>query len=133
MRIQLIILCLSFAFNVFASEDSDMQELFKKYDLVMDHKKIELIDEVFTEHFIKGSGGKEDLILKIKDLNVPTEKSLMPKTTMTWKKGQKENFYFANLKEVSMNKGKSQSHEAQFIVVKENGKLKIDGTLSDGN
>lgn len=132
MRIQLVFLLL-FSMSAFASDESDMQELFKKYDLVMDYKKVEYIDEIFTDRFLKSSGGKEEFIEKVKDLTTPSDKSLIPKTTMSWKKGQKEGFFFATLKEVSSNKAKPSSHGTQFIVIKENGKLKIDGTLSDDN
>lgn len=130
MRIQLIILTALISFNVIAVDDKSMQELFKKYDSVMDHKKIELIEEVFTKKFIYQSGGKDELIEKIKELETPPSNT---KTSMTWKKGTKGTMYFAKVKEVSPNKNKKGDHEAEFIVVEEDGKLKIDGTLSDSN
>lgn len=134
MHIQLIILLSLFAGNVFAVDDKSMQELFARYNAVMDMKKVELIDEVFTERFIKGSGGKDELIEKIKDLPTPANKSLLPKLKMSWKKGVKGGVYLAKVKEASLEKSKkSEVHETEFIVVKEDGKLKIDGTLSDGN
>lgn len=130
MRIQLILLTLLLSFNVIAVDDKSMQELFKKYDSVMDHKKVELIDEVFTKKFIYQSGGKEELIEKIKELSSPPSNT---KTSMTWKKGTKGTMYFAKVKEISPQKSKKTDHEAEFIVVEEEGKLKIDGTISDGN
>lgn len=132
MRIQLILILALFSFNISASDDQAMKELFHKYDLVMDQKKVELIDEVFTKNFIKGSGGKEELISKIKELPASNEKSLH-KNTMSWKKGQKGEIYLAKVKESSVHKNKKQSHEAEFVVLKEDGKLKINGTLSDGD
>jgi hypothetical protein len=105
-----------------------MSELFKKYESVMDHKKIELIDEVFTKKFIKESGGKKELIKKIKSL---PESLVQSQTTMSWKKGNKGEIYLAKLKEKSMNKNIPISNEAEFVVIKEDGKLKIDGTISD--
>src|SRR3989344_1494063 len=132
MRIQLIIILALFSFSISASEDQEMKELFKKYDLVMDHKKIELIDEVFTKNFIKGSGGKEELIDKIKELTVPKEKALK-KDNLSWKKGQKGEVYLATLEEHSTQKNKKDTHKAEFIILKEDGKFKINGTLSDGD
>lgn len=52
---------------------------------------------------------------------------------MTWKKGLKNEIYFATVKDASPNKSKKDKDEAEFIVMKEDGKLKIDGTISDGN
>lgn len=132
MRIQLILTFILFAFNALATDDKSMQELFSKYDSVMDHKKIELIDEVFTQKFIKEAGGKEELIEKIKELPMVNEKSA-PKTKMSWKKGLKNEIYFTKVKNLSPNKNKKESNESEFIVLKEDGKLKIDGTISDGN
>lgn len=135
MRIHLIVLSLLFVFNASAVDDKMMKELFSKYGAVMDLKKVELLDEVFSQKFIKESGGKEELISKIKELSTTENKSLKSKSEMSWRKGLKGEIYFAKVKEtisVSNNK-KSITHEAEFIVVKEDGKLKIEGTLSDGN
>ena len=78
---------------------------------------------------------REDLhaqkaIEKIKELEAPPSNT---KTSMTWKKGTKGTMYFAKVKEISPGKSKKDNHEAEFIVVEEEGKLKIDGTLSDSN
>lgn len=132
MRIQLILTFILISFNAFATDDKSMQDLFSKYDSVMDHKKIELIDEVFTQKFIKEAGGKEELIEKIKELSPSNQKSVQ-KTKMSWKKGLKNEIYFATVKNLSPNKSKKENHESEFIVMKEDGKLKIDGTISDGN
>lgn len=129
MRIQLIILLSLFSLSAFAVDDKSMKELFAKYDQVMDQKKTDLIDEVFTKKFIRDSGGKEELTDKIKELSAPPSPS---KTSMSWKKGQKGEVYLAKVKETSTNKMKA-GHEAEFIVITEDGKLKIDGTMSDGN
>lgn len=131
MRILLIIMILMLG-PVLASDDKSMQDLFQKYDQVMDQKKIELIDEVFSQKFIRESGGKNELIEKIKSLPVTNNKS-MKLSRPTWRKGLKGNMYFAKVKEVSANKSKTDLHETEFIIVKEDGKLKIEGTLGDGN
>jgi len=129
MRIQLIILLSLFSFSSFAVDDKSMQELFSKYDSVMDQKKTDLIDEVFTQKFIRDSGGKQELTDKIKELTTPPSPS---KTKMSWKKGQKGDVYLAKVKEISTNKMKT-AHESEFIIIIEDGKPKIDGTMSDGN
>jgi hypothetical protein len=126
MRIQLIFASLLYSIGALAIDDKSMQELFKKYELVMDQKKVELIEEVFTEKFIKDSGGKDELIKKIKELPSPLQ---APQTKWAWKKGHKGKIYLANLKEVSVQKKKTD--EAQFIVLEIDGKPKIDGTISD--
>lgn len=130
MRIQLIILLSLFSLSAFAVDDKLMKELFEKYDQVMDQKKTDLIDDVFSKKFIRDSGGKEELVGKIKELAVPPSQN---KTSMTWKKGQKGEVYLAKVKEISANKSKKDSHESEFIVINEDGKLKIDGTMSDGD
>ena len=128
MRFQVTFFMLLISFYALGVDDQSMNELFQKYNSVMDHKKIELIDEVFTKNFIKESGGKKELIKKIKSL----PESLVPsQTTMSWKKGNKGEIYLATLKEKSINKKISSSSEAEFVVKKEDGKLKIDGTISD--
>lgn len=130
MRIQLVILFTLFSLSAFAVDDKSMKELFAKYDQVMDQKKTDLIDEVFTKKFIRDSGGKEELISKIKELTSPPSQS---KTSMTWKKGLRGEVYLAKVKEISTNKMKKDSQESEFIVITEDGKLKIDGTMSDSN
>ena len=128
MRFQITLFMLFVSFYALGVNDQSMSELFKKYESVMDHKKIELIDEVFTKKFIKESGGKKELIKKIKSL---PESLVQSQTTMSWKKGNKGEIYLAKLKEKSMNKNIPISNEAEFVVIKEDGKLKIDGTISD--
>jgi hypothetical protein len=128
MRFQITFFMLFVSFYALGVNDQSMSELFKKYESVMDHKKIELIDEVFTKKFIKESGGKKELIKKIKSL---PESLVQSQTTMSWKKGNKGEIYLAKLKEKSMNKNIPISNEAEFVVIKEDGKLKIDGTISD--
>lgn len=131
MRIQLIILAL-FANIAMASSDKEMADLFTKYDSIMLKHKVELVDEVFTEKFLKENGGKQEFIEKVKELPKDEKKSLMP-PVVSWKKGVKDEIWFARLKEISNDKKKSEKSTGQFIVVKENGKLKIDGTIGDAN
>lgn len=124
MRFQLVFFILISSMLAFGStqEDSEVKELFKKYDLIMKERKSEYIEEVFSQKFLKQNGGKESFAEKLKEL--PLEKSSPPR--VKWKKGQKDDIYLARLKE-----GKEDSH-SQFILIKENGKIKIDGTISDG-
>jgi hypothetical protein len=89
----------------------------------MDGKKVELIDEVFTKKFIASSGGKNELSKKILTLK-PSKKKSPDASLMSWRKGIKGEIYFAKYKSETTS---------EFIVVKEDGKLKINGTLSDAN
>jgi hypothetical protein len=130
MRIRLILYLLSYCMSSFAVTDPEVKELFTKYDQVMDRKKIELIDEVFSKKFIKESGGKKELISKINSLPVPLVES---KSEVSWKESTKGKFYLARYKETSAFKSSTGSPETEFILVKENGYLKIDGTISDGH
>ena len=120
MRFQLVFFILISSMLAFGStqEDSEVNELFKKYDLVMKERKTEYIDDVFSQKFLKQNGGKQAFAEKLKEL--PFEKSTPPR--IKWKKGQKDSIYLAKFKD---------SH-SQFILVKESGKIKIDGTISDG-
>lgn len=133
MRIQLILVSLIFSLTAFGSDDKSMKELFAKYDQVMDQKKVELIDEIFSQKFIKSSGGKEELISKIKELPTKNEKAASVAPAVSWRKGAKNEIFFAKIKEASSDKSKKDDHGSEFIVIKEDGKLKIDGTLGDGN
>lgn len=132
MHIQLIIFLLLMG-QAFGASDKEMAELFTNYDAIMLKHKVELVDNVFTEKFLKESGGKEEFISKVKELPKVETKSLgMP--SVSWKKGNKDEMYFANLKEISSDKKKPAKDSGnRFIVVRENGKLKIDGTMSDAD
>ncbi len=132
MHVQLVALMLLLgAFAAQAADDKGMSDLFKKYDQVMEQKRIELIDEVFSQRFLRESGGKKDLVEKIKDLGASAARQ---ETVLTWRKGLKGEVYFARLREAYQEKSKApDTGGSEFIVIKENGTLKIDGTISDGN
>ena len=116
MRIQLTILILIFALNANASDDKRMKMLFENYDKVMKQHKVELIDEVFSKKFLKDNGGKEEFVEKVKELPKMKRKMSLLKS---WRKTKIDKTYFAKI------------NEAQFIIIEEEGKLKIDGTVSD--
>jgi hypothetical protein len=129
MYLQLILILICVSFNAIPVDDKSIQDLFRKYELIMDQKKIDLIEEVFTAKFIKNSGGKEELIQKIMDLKVPPNQS---KLQITWKQG-KGNLILARMKGMGEEKSKNQNSGTEFIVVIEDLKPKIDGTLSDAD
>lgn len=130
MRFQIIALLCIFSFSLHASDDKAMKELFEKYDKVMMQHKVELVDEVFTKKFLTENGGKEEFIAKVKEL--PKEKKSLRGLLRKWKKSKVGKIFFADVKDEN-NKSGTPSHESQFIVIEEEGKLKIDGTISDGN
>ena len=130
MRIQLIALTLAFCFGAQAapSQQKEMQSLFNKYYQVMEQQKVELIDEVFSKKFITDNGGKEAFAKDVKELPKSTEKSIK-ESDVSFKKGVMNNkIFFAKVKQAA-----SKDHSPEFIVVEEDGKLKIQGTLSDGD
>ena len=130
MRFQLIILFI-LSGSAFASSDKEMAELFKKYDSVMLGHKVELIDEVFTRKFLDSAGGRKEFSEGVKELPKSNLKSL-PAPLISWKKGMKDELWLAKRKETpDKKKGAPVESGNQFIIVKENGKLKIDGTMSD--
>lgn len=108
----------------FARTNKEMDTLFEKYDEVMSQHKVELVDEVFTEAFLQGHGGKEEFIAKVKTLPIEKKKKGLGLIVQKWKTSKVGKFFSAKVK------GNAQSTE--FIIKEENGKLKIDGTLSDG-
>lgn len=135
MQIQLITLLLGLCLSVsaFADDEKEAKDLFKKYYKVMDQHQTDLIEDVFTEKYIKNAGGKKELAEKIKEL--PLLKSVSVKAPeLKLKAGVKsKDLLFAKVKEPSSLKSKKETHShSDFILIRENGKLRIDGTISDG-
>jgi len=125
MRIQLMLILLLFSLTTHSSEEKEINILFQKYQSVMYEKKIELIDEVFSTKFLNDNGGKKELIEKIKGLKIEKKQ---PGPKLTFKKGQIDEIYFIKL----VPPGKSErTISNEFIIKKENGKFKIDGTMTD--
>ncbi|HXH32178.1 MAG TPA: hypothetical protein VNJ01_15340 [Bacteriovoracaceae bacterium] len=135
MRVSIIFLSFILStFSAHAMSDQSMNELFRKYDQVMVQKKVELIDQVFSQKFLKENGGKDSFIAKVKELPSVTQKSLPPATKVSWKKGVKKEIFFARIQDApnAHKTLKKDIHHPEFIVVLENGKLRVDGTISDG-
>lgn len=128
MRFQLTFMLFFLTTPLFAYDDKAMSELFIKYEQVMSYHKVEIVDEVFTKKFLKENGGKDEFIEKVKDLPLKKEKKGLGKLLAKWKKSKMKNIFFAKIKTES-----SPHPESSFIVVEEDGKLKIDGTVSDGD
>ncbi len=126
------ILCASFGAR--ATDDKSMRSLFSKYDQVMVLKDEALIEEVFSKKFLKESGGKTGFAQKVRSLPTVDQKFKIPERSLSWKKGQDNKFFLAKRGHAaSAQKAVAKdSHAPEFIVVEEDGKLKIDGTLSDG-
>lgn len=123
----LLTLLLSFAVNMaYASDEKAIKELLKNYDKVMTEHQTELVDEVFTKKFLSESGGKEEFIEKIKELPKVKKKSKIKRILESWKKSKVGNMLVAKVR-----KDVSTKSSSNFVIVEEEGKLKIDGTISD--
>lgn len=133
MRFQLITLLCLISISAFATDDKRMQELFEKYDRVVNEHQTELVDEVFTQKFLKENGGKEEFIAKVKELPKVKKKKGLRKLLQNWKKSKVGKIFFAKVKDEG-DPERPQKHpvESQFVILEEEGKLKIDGTVSDG-
>jgi hypothetical protein len=128
MRISIIFLLILACLNADASDDKDMKDLFRKYDEVMQEHKVEHVDEIFTEKFLKDNGGKDEFVAKVKELPKPKKKKGLGKLLQRWKKSKVGKIFFAKVSE----EGSSHQHDSQFIVIRgDDGKLRIDGTMSD--
>jgi len=90
-----------------------------KYGEVMSGKSQDL-EGVFSEHFLKEQGGKESYSKKIASMKTTKSDRIDPKL-VSWKKGLRRPMAFVKVTGMS----------SQFIVIEENKKLKIDGTLTD--
>lgn len=135
MQVQLITLLLGLCLsaNVIASDEKEATTLFKQYSKVMDLHKTDLIDEVFTAKYIKNAGGKKELIEKIKELPILKSADITPPEVKVQQGVKSPDIVFAKVKEKTSQKGKKETYShSDFILVRENGKLKIDGTISDG-
>lgn len=119
-----------------ASDDAEVRDLFNRYERVVSGHETHLVEEVFSEKFLKENGGKAEFIEKVKSEPKLSEKA-MPVTSVTWKKAAQSENLLVKLKSKvqALNKLKTKEPEShsEFIVVKENGKLKIDGTISDAD
>jgi hypothetical protein len=133
MQLQLILLIafisIPSTYAVDPSTNQSVTELFRKYEMVMDQKRTEYIDEVFSKRFIQDSGGKTKLVKKI--LQLPTSLSPKPKLNWSLKKGIKSDLYLAKVSESAQEKSLNEKIDIEFIIIKEDGILKIEGTMND--
>jgi hypothetical protein len=112
---------LIFSLSAFGQSDADFKKLFTEYVEVISGNKPALMDEVFTQKFLKEAGGEKSLLSKIKS---DKDKSKVDLSKLKWRKGRSGQSYFVKLDPASTS---------DIVVKKENGKLKIDQTLSDSN
>lgn len=123
MHIQLSIiaglLCTTLAWA--QPKQEEIKQLFAKYEQIIEGKKDVKVYDVFTKKFVAESGG---------------EKSLME----GWEKEKKVSYDFS-IKPSRMNKdmayvqripaGSKEKPHSSFIVVKEQGQWRIEGTIGD--
>ena len=123
MQFPIIFILVFLSFDLFAiATDASVNELFKNYESLMEEKKIQLLHEVFSQNFIKENGGEKEFIEKIKQLSKSKDQKKM---NISWYPGRKnKNLYFAKLFKES---------NIEFILIEENNKLKIDGTIGDSD
>ncbi len=126
MHILLTILLSFSATLASASDEKAIKELLINYDKVMIEHKTELVEEVFTKKFLSESGGKEEFIEKIKELPKVKKKSKIKRILESWKKSKIGNMLVAKVK-----KDVSTKSSSNFVIKEEDGKFKIDGTISD--
>jgi hypothetical protein len=123
------------SFSVHSSKhevDNRLDILFENYEKIMNHHQIELVDEVFSQKFLKENGGKEEFISKVKELPPPKKQKKIRRFLQKWQSSKVGKVIFAKVKDDSSEEKNKQSSESQFVIVEEDGKLKIDGTMSDG-
>jgi hypothetical protein len=117
-----------FSFSAFSVSDTDkeMRKLFEKYEKVMYQQKVELVDEVFTQDFLKHQGGKEAFIAKVKTYPYVKEKKGLARLLQKFKKSKVGKFFTV--------KAKTEDSKTTNFIIKEeeDGKIKIDGTIGDG-
>jgi len=128
MRVQLILLIgLLLNSTVWANNEKEMQTLFEKYDAIVKYHEVEFVEEVFSQKFLKENGGKEEFVTKVLDSPKEKKPKKLKRILQSWKKGKVGKIIFAKVKD------DEKSDPSQFVIVEENGKLKIDGTISDGH
>jgi len=131
MHLLLILLLTLNISSTHASDEKAIKELFDKYERVMSEQKTELIDDVFTKKFIREGGGKEEFIEKIKELPKAKKKTKLKRILERWKKSKIGNMFIAKVKKDTHNSKNSEPTSSNFVLIEEDGKLKIDGTVSD--
>ena len=115
--------------------NNEMVKLYKNYEDVMNGKHSHLIEQVFSENFIKNSGGLKKLKEKIQELNKVKSLSNDSHYEMTWKSGVgQKNVILMRLKPIEKLIASKHSESAvEFIIIREKGKLKIESTIGDSD
>jgi len=106
--------------SLLQASTEEINKLFKNYELIMENKKTKLIPETFTEHFIKNSGG-----IKKFESNIRALKATKVKKKLSFVPSKNSSTFYVDY---GPEKTK-ESTSITFIVIKEKGKLKIDGTM----
>ena len=115
--------------------NNEMVKLYKNYEDVMNGKHSHLIEQVFSENFIKNSGGLKKLKEKIQELNKVKSLNNRSHYEMTWKSGVgQKNVILMRLKPIEKLIASKHSESAvEFIIIREKGKLKIESTIGDSD
>lgn len=121
--LQVALLC--FSLSAFATTEKEVKVLFENYEAVMNQQEVKLIDDVFTEEFLKEHGGKEQFIKQVKSLPLVKKKKGLGLLLQKLKKSKIGKFF-------SVKARIKGARASEFILKEENGKIKINGTISDG-
>lgn len=102
-------------------QQDEMKKLFEKYDQIIDGKKDVKVSDVFTKKFVAEAGGEKSLLEGWeKTKNVVYDLSIKP---------SRSNKDLAYIQRVPA--GSKQKAHSSFIVVKEQGEWRIEGTIED--
>lgn len=124
---QIILLISLVCSSAFAYSDKEMQELLDSYDDVTKYHNTAIVEDVFTKNFLNENGGKEKFIEKVKSAPKQKKKKGLGLLLKKWKKSKMSKFFSA--KGVDDD---AKEPSPEFIIKEEDGRLKIDGTISDG-
>lgn len=120
MRLLSIILFL-FSFEVFAKEHKTVEDFFINYLMDLRQKEFEKTKEKLTKTYFENLGGEEGLK---KLISMQDGKKERPKVKLKIEKGIDE-IYFVEIRDFF-----TKDNHYRYVVIKEDGKLKVNGTQS---
>lgn len=120
MRIFTLVLLL-FSFNLFAKDKQPVEEFFMTYLTDLRQKEFDKTKEKLSKTYFENLGGDEGLK---KLISMQDGKKEKPKVKLKIEKGVDE-IYFVEIRDFF-----TKHNHYRYVIIKENGKLKINGTQS---